>query len=132
MIVIGDFNAFEFSDGYVDVVGQIKGEFDPLENLLSGPQLTDPPLTNVVDALVAPEERYSFIFIGNAQTLDHALLSKKVIKFSRGAEFGRGNADAAVDLVNDGTTVLRASDHDGLVVYIQSDPDEFEDDEDSD
>ena len=27
-MVIGDFNAFEFTDGYVDVAGIIKGDFD--------------------------------------------------------------------------------------------------------
>jgi hypothetical protein len=37
-------------------------------------------------------------------------------------EFARGNADAAVDLINDDTTSLRASDHDGLVLYIDTFP----------
>ena len=129
-MVTGDFNAFEFTDGFVDVVGQIKGDFDPAQNEFSAPDLVDPDLANVVDTIIAVEERYSFIFRGNAQVLDHALLSSKLQKFVRGAEYGRGNADAAFDLINDDTTVLRASDHDGLVVYIQSDPDEFEDDDD--
>ena len=35
--------------------------------------------------------------------------------------YGRGNADAARDLINDDTTPLRSSDHDGLVLYIMSD-----------
>jgi hypothetical protein len=42
----------------------------------------------------------------------------------RGFEFGRGNADAAVDLINDGSTVLRSSDHDGLVLYLTKDVDD--------
>ena len=63
-------------------------------------------------------ERYSFIFRGNAQTLDHALTSKGLDYRVRGLEFARGNADAAADLINDDTTSLRASDHDGLVLYI--------------
>ena len=129
VMVIGDFNAFEFSDGYVDVIGQIKGDFEPLDNLVSGPDLTEPNLGNVVDTVVPVLERYSFIFGGNAQTLDHALLSEKIAKFLRGAEFGRGNADAPASLIEDDSTVLRASDHDGLVVYFQSDPDEFEGDD---
>jgi hypothetical protein len=129
-MVTGDFNGFEFTDGYVDVVGQIKGDFDPGDNELSGPDLVKPDLTNVVDTIIPAGERYSFIFRGNAQVLDHALLSNKMEKFTRGAEYGRGNADAAVDLINDDTTVLRSSDHDGLVVYIQSDKDEFEGDSD--
>jgi hypothetical protein len=32
-------------------------------------------------------------------------------------QYARGNADAAVDLIND-NSVLRASDHDGLVLYV--------------
>ncbi len=131
-MVTGDFNAFEFTDGYVDAIGQIRGDIDPADNELSGPDLVDPDLTNVVDTIIPAGERYSFIFRGNAQTLDHALLSAKLEKFVRGAEYGRGNADAAVDLINDDSTVLRSSDHDGLVVFFQSDPDEYEDDDDSD
>jgi hypothetical protein len=48
----------------------------------------------------------------------------------RGLQYARGNADAAVDLINDDTTPLRASDHDGLVLYIE--PDEIDDDDDDD
>jgi hypothetical protein len=128
-MVIGDFNAFEFSDGFVDAVGQIKGDFVPDDNEFSGPDLVDPDLTNVVDTILPTDRRYSFIFRGSAQVLDHALLSAKLEKFVRGAEYGRGNADAAVDLINDDLTVLRASDHDGLVVFIQSNPDLFEGDD---
>ncbi len=72
LAVVGDFNAFEFTDGYVDVVGQKAGDFDPALSLLSGPDLVDPNLTNQVLSLAA-EERYSFIFRGSAQVLDHAL-----------------------------------------------------------
>ena len=129
-MVAGDFNAFEFTDGYVDVVGQIKGDFDAGDNELSGPDLVRPNLSNVVDTLIPAGERYSFIFRGSAQVLDHALISRKMEKFTRGAEFGRGNADAAVDLENDDSTPLRSSDHDGLVVFIQSDPDTYEGDGD--
>ena len=74
LIVTGDLNAFEFSDGYVDVVGQISGNFDPAENLRSGDDLVEPDLINQVLAVPATE-RYSFIFGGNAQVLDHALTS---------------------------------------------------------
>ena len=129
-MVTGDFNAFEFTDGYVDAVGQIKGDFDPGDNQLSGPDLVNPDLRNVVDTIIPAWDRYSFIFRGSAQVLDHALLSAKLERFVRGAEYGRGNADAAVDLINDDLTVLRSSDHDGLVVYIQSDPDLYEGDSD--
>ncbi|MEE8426211.1 MAG: hypothetical protein V3S15_02930, partial [Woeseiaceae bacterium] len=123
LVIVGDFNAFEFTDGYVDAVGQIAGNFVPDDNLLSGDDLVDPDLINQVLS-VSPDERYSFIFRGNAQVLDHALTSMALDNSLRGLEYGRGNADAAVDLINDGDTVLRASDHDGLVLFLTKDIDD--------
>lgn len=117
LVVLGDFNAFEFTDGYVDAVGHIRGDFDPAESLRSGPDLVDPNLMNQVMSL-PEDQRYSFIFRGNAQVLDHALTSSSLDFRVRGLQFARGNADAAVDLINDETTRLRSSDHDGLVLYV--------------
>jgi len=124
LVIVGDFNAFEFTDGYVDVVGQIAGNADmsPAVNLRSGPDLVDPDLFNQLLS-IPPAERYSFIFRGNAQALDHALTSMALDYSVRGLEFGRGNADAAVDLINDEGTVLRASDHDGFVLFLTKDKD---------
>ncbi|MCB1034983.1 MAG: hypothetical protein KDD47_14240, partial [Acidobacteria bacterium] len=122
LVVVGDFNAYEFTDGYVDVTGQMKGEIDPLENLLSGPDLVDPNLTDQVLSLPA-EERYSFVFSGSGQVLDHALTTASLAGLVRGFQYGRGNADAAVDLINDAATPLRSSDHDGAVLYIVRDCD---------
>ena len=128
-VVIGDFNAFEFTDGYVDAVGQIKGDFVPDDNLICDPDtgnacddLVDPDLTNQTLDL-PPEERYSFIFRGNAQALDHALTAEGLGSFLAGLELGRGNADAAFDLINDDSTPLRSSDHDGLVLFVAGDAD---------
>ncbi|MEJ2128888.1 MAG: endonuclease/exonuclease/phosphatase family protein [Woeseiaceae bacterium] len=114
LVVLGDFNAFQFSDGYVDALGHIRGDFDAAESLLSGEDLVDPDLMNQLMSLPA-DEQYSFIFQGNAQALDHALTSRSL-------DFRVRGADAAVDLVNDGATALRASDHDGLVLYIYTFP----------
>ena len=44
-------------------------------------------------------------------------------KLIRGYSYGRGNAGAAVDLINDDTTPLRSSDHDGLVLFMVKDSD---------
>ncbi|MBT8039450.1 MAG: hypothetical protein KJN78_04370 [Gammaproteobacteria bacterium] len=129
LIVTGDFNAFEFTDGYVDGVGIIQGLYNPAENLVCEtndcPDLVQPDLTNEVQG-VAALDRYSFIFRGSAQVLDHALTSTGLAEEVTGAEFGRGNADAAIDLINDGSAAnlpLRSSDHDGLVVYVLNDED---------
>jgi hypothetical protein len=122
LAVVGDFNAYEFTDGYVDVVGQIAGDFEPADNLLSGPDLVDPDLT-VQTGLIAAGERYSFIFRGSAQAIDHALTSAGLSTLVRGYEYGRGNADEALVLLDDPSTALRSSDHDGLVLFVASDRD---------
>ena len=120
LTVVGDFNAFEFTDGYVDAVGHIKGSFNPAESLHYGADLVSPDLINQVD-LLDPSQRYSFIYQGSAQALDHALTSAAAAPWVRGMAYGRGNADAATDLLNDGATLLRSSDHDGLVVFMMTD-----------
>jgi predicted extracellular nuclease len=122
LIVLGDFNAFQFSDGYVDAVGVISGSFDPDASLLPGTDYVDPDLINHIYSL-PEDERYSFVFAGSAQALDHVLTSMALDMSFRGLEFGRGNADAAVDLINDAGTALRSSDHDGLVLFITKDVD---------
>ncbi len=119
LIVIGDFNAFQFSDGYVDVLGQIAGTVNPALNLLSGPDLVDPDLTAEV-MMLTETERYSYIHRGNAQALDHALTSAAAAPYVTGFAYGRGNSDAAFDLLSEADTPLRSSDHDGLVLYLDS------------
>ncbi len=127
LMVVGDFNGFEFTDGYVDLVGHVAGSFVPADNLVCDTNpcadLVNPDLTKQVLS-VASEERYSFIFRGNAQVLDHALTSAGTDPVVRGFLYGRGNADAAVDLINDGGTELRSSDHDGFVLYLAKDSDQ--------
>jgi predicted extracellular nuclease len=127
LIVTGDFNAFEFSDSYVDAIGQIKGDYVPADNVVCDTNtcddLVDPNLTNLVDTIVPVEERYSFNFSGNAQVLDHALVSESLLPLVSSAEYGRGNADGAEILIEDDTTPIAASDHDGLVVFLSKDSD---------
>ena len=133
LVVIGDFNAFEFTDGYVDAVAVIVGDFIPATSLVCyeaacAADLVEPNLDNQVLGLDA-SERYSFIFGGNAQALDHALTSQKLSTEVSGTEFGRGNSDVPAGLLEDdgsvvpGNLPLRASDHDGMVVFIAKDED---------
>ena len=126
LVVIGDFNAFEFTDGYVDVVGQISGNLDPLGDEFATTDVVDPNLTNQVLSLPA-EERYSFVFQGSAQTLDHTLTSVALNPLVSGFEFARANVDVpdSVQLLTgpgvppiDNYTAVRSTDHDGAVLYI--------------
>jgi hypothetical protein len=133
-VVLGDFNAFEFTDGYVDLSGIVKGDFDPNESVVcSVNDCVDLVSPNLIDEVLSldPEERYSFIFRdsfnaegsrGSAQILDHVMTSEALNAVVTGLEFARGNADAAEELVEDDGTLdllpLRSSDHDGMVLFI--------------
>jgi hypothetical protein len=123
LVVIGDFNAFEFTDGYVDVMGQVTGRPDPAGALVPATDEVSADLVN--QTLNLPSgERYSFVFDGTAQSLDHALTSQSVNPWVRGVQHSRGNADAPVAFDDDPTTPLRTSDHDGTVVFLTSDLDD--------
>jgi len=104
-------------------VGRIAGDFDDGDDLVADPNdFVEPDLTNQIVTLPA-EERYTFIFRGSAQAIDHALSSQGLAEAVSGLDVARGNADAAFDLINDDLTVLRSSDHDGLVLYLLVDSD---------
>jgi uncharacterized repeat protein (TIGR01451 family) len=119
-VMVGDLNAYEFSDGFVDVVGQMAGDVVAADNMLYGPDLVNPNLTKHALS-VAANDRYSYIHLGSAQVLDHALTTQATNTWVRGFAYGRGNSDAAVDLINNAGTLLRASDHDGAVIFFMSD-----------
>ena len=122
LVVIGDFNAFEFTDGFVDVMGQVTGHLDPAGALLPGTDEIALDLTNQT-LNMAPGERYSFVFDGTAQSLDHVLTSQGLDPWVRGAQHSRGNADAPFRFDVDATTPLRTADHDGTVLFVTSDLD---------
>jgi hypothetical protein len=117
LVVIGDLNAYQFTDGYVDVVGQIRGEVTPEHNLLSGPEITSPTLTNQITR-VASDEQYSYLFRGTRQVLDHGLTSAAARAYASDQAYGRGNAESPGILITDDSIPDRSSDHDGMVLYL--------------
>jgi predicted extracellular nuclease len=119
ILILGDFNAFEFSDGYVDVMGQLTGTPDEDGALLQATDEVDPVLVNWVNKLPI-RERYSFVYDCSAQVLDHILTNRAAGGWVRGIEFGRGNADSPAEHETDPSTALRSSDHDGMVIYLGS------------
>ncbi len=127
LIIVGDFNAFQFTDGYVDVIGQISGAVTASENISSGPDLVDPNLTNLIERVPAAQ-RYSYAFRNSAQVLDHALVNEQMLPSVVGMRYARGNVDAPAREANNIDSPLRASDHDGFVVWLsapgRSDPDD--------
>jgi len=122
LAAVGDFNAFQFTDGYVHVLGQIMGTpASASEALIPGTDNVNPDLSNAVLSLPA-NEQYSFVFDGSAQVLDHILVSQALQSSVTGIQYARANADAAENLEQDGATVLRTSDHDGLVLFVTNLP----------
>jgi hypothetical protein len=118
--VVGDFNAFEFGDGYVDVVGTVKGTPADADHVVqpTTPGLVSPPLTNLVEGVPAVQ-RYSYNFDGNAQVLDQFLVSEGLLALGRGLTYSRSNADFPDSLRGDATRPERLSDHDAPVAYFR-------------
>lgn len=124
VIVLGDLNGFQFSDGLVDVVQIIQGTHNPDDALVAPERdMLDPNLINQLDR-VPDNDRYSFIFNSTLQVLDHILTSPALDAYITDAQFSRGNADALYQNEILDTGVLRAADHDGFVIYINPTLDE--------
>ncbi|MBL8173109.1 MAG: lamin tail domain-containing protein [Bryobacterales bacterium] len=117
--VLGDFNAFPFNDGYVDVVGIVLGNPTPPPFLVLGSaDLVNPDLVNTIGH--APEDqRYSFVFAGNAQALDQILVNTALEPLVTRVAYGRMNADFPESLRNDASRPERISDHDAPIVYLR-------------
>lgn len=101
IVLVGDFNAFPFNDGYVDSMGIITGNAAPEPEVIE--YRASPVVTPLVlgDALTAdPAQRYSYVFEGNAQTLDHAVVNAALLNDPAVAgltvEHARINADFRV------------------------------------
>lgn len=118
VVSIGDYNAFGFNDGYVDVMGTIKGTPTPADQVtLASTDLVDPDLIDLAEVL--PLKPYSYVFDGSAQELDHVLVSQNLLPLWRGLQWGRSNADFPEIYRNDPTRPERLSDHDPLVAYFR-------------
>ncbi|HEY0428073.1 MAG TPA: hypothetical protein VGC76_09860 [Pyrinomonadaceae bacterium] len=121
IILIGDFNAFQFNDGIGDIIGTIKGAPAPKEQVLfASEDLVNPDLTDLVDKIQEPQ-RYSYVYDGNAQVLDHFLISETLKKYLAGFGYARVNADFPEIYRNEAMRVERYSDHDPAIGYFSLD-----------
>ena len=86
VISIGDYNAYQFNDGYTDPIATLKGTPTPDDQLVvdESPDLVNPNFANLTDSL-PPAERYSFIFEGTPQALDHVLVNTVAAWYTSGA-----------------------------------------------
>ena len=52
IVSVGDYNAYSVNDGYVDVIGTVKGQPTPADQVvLASPDLVDPDLVDLVDRI---------------------------------------------------------------------------------
>lgn len=121
IVALGDFNAFEVNDGYADVMGIIRGEpaaEDQVLTYAASPLTT--PLIGGEELIPNPAERYSYVFGGNAQTLDHVLVNEATIldAFDIEVDHARINADFGVFNYATAGNALRVSDHDPVRLRI--------------
>ncbi|MCM2335707.1 MAG: hypothetical protein NDI66_02865, partial [Pseudomonas sp.] len=126
LVVLGDFNAFGFNDGLVDPMNVVTGTpTADAQTVVAGDGIdyVDPDLVNL-DQTLPPEERYSFMFDGNAQTLDHVLVNEEAVVTTRrlGLDHARINADFTDTSRADGTVPTRTADHDPVIAYFAPRP----------
>ncbi len=119
LILCGDFNAFQFNDGYNDLIGILRGKPEP--NVITPSKtLYNTGLINLIDFIDA-KNRYSYTFDGSAQALDHILVNKptrdRLLKFG----YARVAADFPLVWSNDVNRPERLSDHDAPVVFLSLD-----------
>jgi len=121
IILLGDFNAYQFNDGIGDTIGTIKGTPALKESVMNfSEDLVNPDMTDLVD-LIKAGQRYSYSFDGNAQVLDHVLVNQAMKKHIGGFGYARLNADFPETYRNDETRVERFSDHDAAIAYFKFD-----------
>ncbi len=122
IVVLGDFNAFEFNDGLAHAMGTVTGQPAPdAETAVAGDgdDYVERDLVNL--GLLQPQaERYSFVFGGNAQTLDHVLVSEDLVVATRdlALDHARINADFPEVNRSDAASPSRLADHDPMLTVI--------------
>jgi predicted extracellular nuclease len=121
IVLLGDFNAYQFNDGIGDIIGTIKGTPAPKDQVLTASDdLVNPDLIDLVD-LIKPEQCYSYSFDGNAQDIDHMIVTQAMKKHLAGYGFVRFNADFPEIYRNDANRVERFSDHDAAIGFFNLD-----------
>jgi len=117
VVSLGDYGAFAFNDGHVDTVGTVAGTAAAADQVvLATNTLVTPALVNVSE-MTAAFERYSSIANGNAQGLEHVLVSSGLAAQFAGVVRPRINADVADVFRNDASSPLRMADRDPVVAY---------------
>jgi predicted extracellular nuclease len=122
VISIGDYNAYQFNDGYTDPVATIKGTPTADDQMVvdASPDLVNPDFINLTDTLPA-DQRYSFIFEGTPQAIDHFIINTVAQSINTGYHIARNNSDfpEGALFAGDATRPERNSDHDMPVGFFK-------------
>lgn len=122
VIAVGDYNAFQFSDGYTDPLAVIRGVGTNTDSVVvqGSPDLVEPDFVNLTGTL-ADDQRYSYVFEGTPQVLDHVLVNTVAQSLFQRYAIARGNADvpshALAGISTDPESPEANSDHDAPVAY---------------
>lgn len=120
VIAVGDYNAYQFNDGYTDPIAVLKGTPTADDQVVvdASPDLVEPNFLNLTDGLPA-DQRYSFVFEGTPQALDHVLVNTVAQRLVTRYAVARNNADfpEGALFAADTSRPERNSDHDMPVAY---------------
>lgn len=121
IVSVGDYNAFEVNDGYVDVLGIVRGAPAPAAEVVAfAGDLVTPDFALAPAVAGTPaDQTYSYSFDGNAQSLDHILLSPDAAAALSAFDHARLNADFPEIYRGDPARVERTSDHDPAMAYLR-------------
>jgi predicted extracellular nuclease len=125
VVVLGDFNAFEFNDGYADAMGTVTGLPSADDTTVvpgDGADRVNPDLDDLT-WLNPPDASYSYAYDGNVQSLDHVLANAALMDApdlaTLAVTHARIDADFPEVARNDADTPTRLSDHDPTLVLLR-------------
>jgi predicted extracellular nuclease len=122
IVSVGDYNSFQFNDGYVDFMGIVEGHPAPADQVVAyGSATVHPALTDLVDVALPADQKYSYSFNGAAQVLDHVVVNRNMLRRMTRFAYARNDADFPEVYRNDPNRPERISDHDMAVAYFRTD-----------
>lgn len=120
VILTGDYNSYQFNDSYVDVIGIIRGvPASCTQVLVCVPDSWSHTLLLPEEIFLPTQERYSYLFRGDAQAIDHIMASPNLLNVMEDYAVGHINSEYPPSFKNDNNNPARYSDHDHPVLYLR-------------
>jgi uncharacterized protein len=120
LVLTGDWNAFLFNDGLVDLINTVAGKPAPCTQvLICIPDVWSHTLLYPEELYLPTAERYTYLFRGDRQALDHVLASPSVQPRLSDYQVAHINSEYPPSFKNDENNAARYSDHDHPVLYLK-------------